>query len=257
MALINYQTSDRIAYITLNRPDKRNALNHEMVELLKKALTQASEDTSAKAVVIKAAGKVFSAGADLQYLQQLQNNSYEDNLADSVNLKGLFQQIYTHDKVVIAQVQGHAIAGGCGLATVCDFVITHPGVRFGYSEVHIGFVPAIVMVYLIRRIGEGRARELLLSGELIDAGQALDWGLVNRLVPADSLEQQVDEFARKLVDDNSGQSMKRIKAMIAGVQEMGLEAALEFAVEQNARARNTEDCRKGISAFLNKQPNKW
>jgi methylglutaconyl-CoA hydratase len=257
MSLIIYQSSDRIAYITLNRPDKRNALNHEMVDLLKKALTRANQDTTVKAVVIKAEGKVFSAGADLQYLQQLQNNSYEDNLADSKNLKGLFQQIYTHDKVVIAQVQGHAIAGGCGLATVCDFVITHPGVRFGYSEVHIGFVPAIVMVYLIRRIGEGRARELLLSGHLIEAGQALEWGLVNRMVPADSLEQQVTDFALKLVDENSGQSMKRIKTMIAAVQEMGLEAALAFAVEQNAQARGTDDCRQGISAFLNKQPNKW
>jgi methylglutaconyl-CoA hydratase len=113
------------------------------------------------------------------------------------------------------------------------------------------------MVYLIRRIGEGRARELLLSGHLIEAGQALEWGLVNRMVPADSLEQQVTDFALKLVDENSGQSMKRIKTMIAAVQEMGLEAALAFAVEQNAQARGTDDCRQGISAFLNKQPNKW
>ena len=257
MSLIKYQTSDRIAYITLNRPQKRNALNEEMIDSLMNAFNETKQDSSVKVVVLKAEGKVFSAGADLQYLQKLQNNSYQENLADSKKLKELFQLIYTHDKVVIAQVQGHAIAGGCGLATVCDFVIAHPEARFGYSEVHIGFVPAIVMVYLLRRIGEGHARELLLSGHLIEATQALEWGLINRLVPAHSLEQQVNDFAGKLVSGNSSESMKRIKTMIARVQEMSIEAALDFAVEQNARARNTDDCRQGISAFLNKVPIKW
>ena len=117
--------------------------------------------TEAKVIVLKAAGKVFSAGADLDYLQGLQKNTYEENLLDSNSLKDLFQMIYTHDKVVIAQVQGHAIAGGCGLASVCDFVFTQPEAKFGYTEVHIGFVPAIVMVFLLRRLGEGKSRELV------------------------------------------------------------------------------------------------
>ena len=169
----------------------------------------------------------------------------------------LFQIIYTHDKVVIAQVQGHAIAGGCGLATVCDFVIAQPEAKFGYTEVHIGFVPAIVMVYLLRRLGEGAARELLISGRLIDANQALKWGLVNQVVSADGLEQAVTAFAQKLVSENSAQSMQRTKAMIARVQEMVLEEALDYAADQNARARNTEDCKQGIKAFLDKVPIKW
>ena len=257
MSLIKYHTSGRIAYITLNRPQKRNALNEEMVDSLRDGFNKANQDPGVKVVVLKAEGKVFSAGADLRYLQKLQNNSYQQNLADSENLKDLFQLIYTHDKVVIAQVQGHAIAGGCGLATVCDFVIAHPGARFGYSEVHIGFVPAIVMVYLLRRIGEGHARELLLSGNLIEATQALEWGLINRLVPADSLEHQVNDFAGKLVNENSLESMKRIKTMIGRVQEMSMDKALDFAVEQNASARSTDDCRRGISAFLEKVPLKW
>ncbi|TDI70015.1 MAG: enoyl-CoA hydratase/isomerase family protein, partial [Bacteroidetes bacterium] len=215
MALIDYQTADRIAYITLNRPEKRNALNDEMIKLLKQAFVQASEDPEAKVIVLRAAGKVFSAGADLEYLQRLQKNTFEENLWDSNRLKELFQMIYTHNKVVIAQVQGHAIAGGCGLATVCDFVIAQPAARFGYSEVHIGFVPAIVMVYLLRRLGEGAARELLISGRMIDASEALKWGLVNQVVALDGLEQTVYVFAQRLVSENSAESMKRTKAMIA------------------------------------------
>lgn len=257
MALIDYQTADRIAYITLNRPEKRNALNDEMIKLLKQAFVQASEDPEAKVIVLRAAGKVFSAGADLEYLQRLQKNTFEENLWDSNRLKELFQMIYTHNKVVIAQVQGHAIAGGCGLATVCDFVIAQPAARFGYSEVHIGFVPAIVMVYLLRRLGEGAARELLISGRMIDASEALKWGLVNQVVALDGLEQTVYVFAQRLVSENSAESMKRTKAMIATVQDMTLAKALDFAADQNAQARSTEDCQQGIKAFLDKLPIKW
>lgn len=257
MALVEYKSKNRVGYITLNRPEKRNALNDEVVGLLKGAFNQASEDEQAKVIVLKATGQVFSAGADLEYLQKLQHNTYEENLADSTSLVRLLQLIYAHDKVVIAQVQGHAIAGGCGLASVCDFVIAQPEAKFGYSEVHIGFVPAIVMVYLLRRLGEGRARELLISGRLIDAGLAAKWGLVNRVVPAESLVSEVEKFAQNLVTENSFQSMSRTKAMIAGVQEMNLEQALEFAADHNAKARNTEDCRRGIAAFLGKQPLTW
>ncbi len=257
MALVDYHTSDRIAFITLNRPDKRNSLNQEMVELLKTCFNRAADAENVKVIVLKANGQVFSAGADLQYLQHLQQYSYRENLADSQQLKELFQLIYTHRKVVIAQVQGHAIAGGCGLATVCDFVFAHPDVKLGYSEVRIGFVPAIVMVYLLRRLGEGPARDLLLSGRLIEAPQALAWGLINRLVPVESLEKEVNAFAGKLVVENAAESMKRIKTMIAQVQEMKLETALEYAVEQNAATRETEDCKKGIAAFLNKESIRW
>ncbi len=257
MALIEYQTTYRIASITLNRPEKRNALNDELIKLLNQAFIQAGEDPEAKIIVLKAKGRVFSAGADLEYIQRLQKNTFKENLSDSNKLKELFQLIYTHDKVVIAQVQGHAIAGGCGLATVCDFVIAHQEAKFGYSEVHIGFVPAIVMVYLLRRLGEGAARELLISGRMIDANEALKWGLVNQVVSSDELESTVAAFAQRLVLENSAQSMKRTKAMIARVQEMPLEEALDFAAEQNARARSTEDCRHGIKAFLDKVPIKW
>ncbi len=257
MALVLYQTADRIAYITLNRPQKRNALNDEMVQQLTEAFERASVDAEVKVIVLRASGKVFSAGADLDYLQGLQKNTFEENLADSIKLKQLLQAIYTHDKVIIAQVQGHAIAGGCGLATVCDFVIADVDAKFGYTEVHIGFIPAIVMVYLLRRLGEGAARDLLISGRLIDANQAQKWGLANQTVSSDELESAVATLAHKLIDENSAQSMQRTKAMIARIQEMDLTEALDFATDQNARARSTEDCRAGIKAFLDKTPIKW
>ena len=257
MNLVTYEVADRIATITLNRPEKRNALNAEMVTALKAAFSRAETDQEAKVIVLAAAGEAFCAGADLAYLQQLQNNSYEENLADSSHLKELFLQIYTHPKVVIAKVQGHAIAGGCGLATVCDFSYTVTEAKFGYTEVRIGFVPAIVKVFLLRKIGEGKAKELLLSGELINAQRAADIGLVNGLATADELDATVSAFATSLVRKNSGQSMAFTKQMIAAVQEMGLEEGLQHAAEVNAKARASEDCQKGIGAFLNKEKIKW
>ena len=257
MNLVEYNNQDRIATITLNRPEKRNALNAAMVTALRQAFTRAAEDSSAKVIVLKANGKVFCAGADLEYLQQLQNNTYEENLEDSNNLKELFLSIYRNPKVVIAQVHGHAIAGGCGLASVCDFVYTVPDAGFGYTEVKIGFVPAIVKVFLLRRIGEGRAKELLLTGEWITAEKALEIGLVNKIVKPAELDKVVRNFARSLCENNSGQSMALTKKMIAEIQSMDLLEAADYAAKMNAQARDTADCKRGIASFLNKEDLKW
>jgi len=250
---VTYTVADQIATITLNRPEKRNALNAKVVTELKEAFARAAQDVEAKIIVLAAAGDAFCAGADLAYLQELQQNTYEENLADSNHLKELFYQIYTHPKVVIASIQGHAIAGGSGLAAVCDFSFTVPQAKFGYTEVRIGFIPAIVMVFLLRKIGEGKSKSLLLSGELIDAQKAKELGMVNEVVAAEQLEAEVYAFASKLAQKNSGQSMKATKQMIANVQAMSLEDGLNHAAEQNALARATEDCQKGIADFLSKQ----
>lgn len=252
-----YSTSNRIATITLNRPDKRNALNAELVTDLTASFTKAEQDEQIKAVILKATGESFCAGADLGYLQQLQKNSLQENLADSTALKDLFLKIYTLPKPVIAQVQGHALAGGCGLATVCDFCLSVPEAKFGYTEVKIGFIPAIVMVFLIRKIGDGKARELLLSGNPISAEEALEKGLINRVVAREELEKTVLAVAEHLVNTNSPMSMKLTKQMLAEVQQRPLEDALKYAAEMNAQARGTEDCRRGISAFLNKEKIIW
>ncbi len=257
MEFVRYEEKNRIGYITLNRPDKRNALNHLFVAELKTVFKKAEEDASVKVIVLKAEGNAFCAGADLEYLQSLQQFSYEQNLEDSQHLMELFKLIYQLKKVVIAQVQGHALAGGCGLVSVCDFAFSVPGAHFGYTETRIGFVPAIVMVFLIRKIGEAKAKELLLSGNAITSTQALDFGIVNRIVEESKIEKTVDEFAQELCVTNSGHSMMLTKKMIAEVQSLSLEEALQYACEKNADARSSDDCKRGIASFLSKEKLSW
>ena len=257
MALVNTSVKDSIGYITLNRPEKRNALSYEMVGELKIAFREHEKNVNVKVVVLNAEGKVFCAGADLDYLQKLQNNTYEENLEDSMHLMELFKLIYTMPKVVIAAVHGHAVAGGCGLATVCDFAFSTEEAKFGYTEVRIGFIPAIVKVFLLRKIGEGRAKSLLLSGELISAKVAQDMGLINGVFSIGEFSVEIEKFAKELIIKNSGQSMGMTKQMIAAVQEMSLDDGLQYAAEMNAKARATEDCKKGISSFLNKKEITW
>lgn len=248
---------ERVGYLILNRPDKRNALNADMVTAMKAVLTDLENNPEVKVIVIKAEGKVFCSGADLASLQQLQSNTFEENLQDSRHLKELFYQIYTSPKVIIAQVQGHALAGGCGLATVCDFAFAASEAKFGYTEVKIGFVPAIVKVFLIRKIGEGKAKQLLLDADLITSEEAKAFGLINWVVAAEDLEDQVFAYAQKLANQNSGIAMGLTKEMIGRVQEKSLEDGLEYAASMNAKARGSADCKKGIAAFLNKEPLSW
>lgn len=257
MSVVIYSVKDRIGYITLNRPDKRNALNRELVSELMEAFSKAEVDPHVKVVVLKANGEAFCAGADLAYLQQLQNFSFEENLADSNHLKDLFLKIYSLKKVVIAQVQGHALAGGCGLTTVCDFAFAVPEAKFGYTEVKIGFIPALVAVFLVRKISEQKARHLLLTGEIIKANEALNRGLITAVVERNDLESTVYQFAQTLINSNSEQSMQLTKQLIQDVHTLPLKEALDLAATMNSHARATEDCKKGISAFRNKQELRW
>lgn len=257
MSLVKTHLEDRTFFITLNRPDKRNALSYELVSVLKEAFRAAEEDVRTKVIVLQAEGKVFSAGADLAYIEQLQKNTYEENLEDSNHLRELFEMIYRHPKPVIAKVQGHAIAGGCGLAAVCDFVITVLEAKFGYTEVRIGFIPALVSIFLIRKIGEAKARELLLTGDLYSAEEVRSTGLVNWIMPEEELDQAVTDLADKLITQNSGQSMALTKQLLSDLPELSLEQALNRAAELNAEARGSEDCKKGIGAFLAKEKISW
>jgi methylglutaconyl-CoA hydratase len=254
---IRYEAEDRIGYITLNRPDKRNALNADVVTELKQAFEFADNDESVKIIVLRAAGEVFCAGADLAYIQDLQGFGYTDNLDDSTHLMQLFHQIYTLKKVVIGQVQGHALAGGCGLAAICDLTFAVPEAKFGYTEVKIGFLPAIVSVFLLRKIGEARTKQLLLSGDVISAQAALDMGLVTFLASKEELADNVRAYAQRLCRENSAQSMEVTKEMLARLPEMLLEDGLRYAAQRNAEARGSEDCRQGIAAFLRKEKISW
>jgi methylglutaconyl-CoA hydratase len=257
MELIHYAEEEGIATITMCRPEKRNALSFELIDALKKSFQKAGEQEHIKVIVLKAEGDVFCSGADLGHLQQLQHYTFEENVADSNHLKELFLLIYTIPKVVIAEVQGHALAGGCGIVNVCDFSFVVPTAKLGYTEVRIGFVPAIVMVFLIRKIGDANARRLVLSGDLIDAIEAQRLGVISSVVEADELSSTVTSFAQKLIRQNSAQAMGITKQMLAKIPSMSIDQALEYAAQQNALARGTPDCKKGISAFLQKQPLDW
>ena len=257
MNYVLQEKKDRIGIIILNRPDKRNALNSNVIDELKAAFHDFAGDSDVKVIILRASGTVFSAGADLQYLQQLQKNSYQENVEDSKRLKDLFLLIYNLKKVVIAQVQGHAIAGGCGLMTVCDYAFAVPEAKFGYTEVKIGFIPAIVLVFLLRKISEARAKELLLSGQLIAADRAYEIGLVSKVVSGNELSAYVETFATDLANSNSASSMGQTKQLISDVQGMDLESALNMAAETNAWVRESEDCQRGIAAFLQGEKITW
>jgi len=257
MELVQYSCEDRIGRIRLCRPEKRNALNENMVGDILKAFDTAEKDDTAKVIILEAEGDVFCAGADLGYLQQLQKNTYEENLADSRFLKSLFERIYNFPKVVIAKVHGHAIAGGAGLATVCDLVYTVPEAKFGYTEVGIGFIPAIVSIFLIRKIGEAKSKDLLLTGRLIDGETAADFGMVNGVYAPESLDAEVTIIASKMVTRASQHSLSSTKKLIAGVQDMPLAEALDWSAQLNAKGRESADCQKGIAAFLNKEKLVW
>lgn len=254
--MVIIEIKNRIAFITLNRAEKRNALNDEMVAALKSAFNQAFASEDCKVIVLKAAGEVFSAGADLAYLKQLQANTYDENLEDSSSLAQLFSLIYNGRKVVIAAIQGHAIAGGCGLATVCDLAIADSNAKFGYTEVKIGFIPAIVSYFLLRKIGETKTKELLLTGKLISAQEAVDFGLINHLSEG-NLDESVQRLTDTLIKNCSEESLKRTKHLIANLYHLSSENAMQFTSEMNASARGSDDCKRGIAAFLGKEKLEW
>jgi methylglutaconyl-CoA hydratase len=258
MNWIETKIKDRLAYITINREEKRNALNDKVVLELMEAFHDAEKNPEVKVIILTGQGNTFCAGADLEYLKQLQHNSYEENLKDSRQLMELYKTIYQLSKIVIAQVNGHAIAGGCGLVTVCDFSFSITDANYGYTETRIGFIPAIVMSFLVRKIGEARAKELLLTGNVIHSQQALSYGLINQIVEDDSaLGKTVYDFAQEICLHSSSQSIAMTKKMLAEIPNMSLLDSLKYAAEMNAQARSSEDCKKGIDAFLNKTTIKW
>jgi len=255
--LVETATEQQVRRIRLNRPDKRNALNGELVGALHDALDQLEEDDEIRAAILSGNGSAFSAGADLASLRDMQTASSRENERDSRRLAELFRRIYLHPTPIIAQVEGPAIGGGCGLVAVCDFSLVGADVRLGFSEVRIGFVPAIVMVFVRRKLGETAARDLMLRGHPVSGKEAAEMGLVTRSVSADDLEEECWALARELATKTSGTAVALTKRMFAQVPGMGLAEALDYAVQMNAFARGTEDCQAGISAFLDDEPPPW
>jgi methylglutaconyl-CoA hydratase len=253
-----YSVANRKATITLNRPEKRNALDDVMVGELTAAVVQAGRDQNVKVIILRAAGPAFCSGADLEYLQRIAQFDLEENRTDSARLANLFRTIYELRKPVIASVHGPALAGGCGLASVCDFVIASAEeASFGYTEVRIGFIPAVVMIFLLKRVGEAMTRELILRGNSITAAEAHAIGLVNIIVPGDELSRTTDALADELIKHNSLHAMGLCKEMLSKLNGLNLMDSLDFAANMNAAARMTPDCKMGVAAFLKKEKIQW
>ena len=244
-----------VATITLNRPDKRNAISFELIDDLLRAFKEV-ETSDAIVLVLTGAGKAFSSGMDLDNLKALIGRSPEQNLQDSETMVRLFRTLYEFPKVTIAAVNGAAIAGGTGLALLCDFTLAVPEAKFGYTEVRIGFVPAIVSTFLLRQVGEKQARDLLLTGRIIGAEEAARMGLVNEIVAPESLMTRARELAALLME-NSPASLRATKQLLSDHARAELDEQIEAAVRENAAIRTTADFREGIVSFLEKRKPAW
>jgi methylglutaconyl-CoA hydratase len=240
-----------IRVITLNRPEKRNALNDELIAALKSALREADADDGLRAIVLRGAGKDFCSGADLSSIQKISTASYEENVEDASLLGELFELIRKVRVPVIAAVHGRALAGGCGLATACDLVVASRAARFGYPEVKIGFVPAMVTAILRRNLGEKKSFELLTRGFEYSTDEALRYGLVNAVFEDDAFEAGTIEYAQAYAKV-SGSSVAMTKRLLYDIDARSFSKSIDLGAETNASARMTDDCKKGIAKFLEK-----
>ena len=246
---LRYDVEDGVATLLMNRPEKRNALNGELLRALSAGLVRAREEASVRVVVIRGAGRDFCAGMDLASLERISELGPEANLADAAELGELFIRIRRMSKPVVAVVQGRALAGGCGLATACDLLLAHEDARLGYPEVRIGFVPAMVMSILKRKVPEALAFELVALGNPIPATEAARIGLVNKVFPEESFGEGVSGYVAELAS-RPPSALALSKRLFYGLRGTGFEDGIARAAEVNALARLTEACRKGVREFL-------
>jgi len=244
-----------LALVTLNRPDKRNAISYELIDELLRALAEVNQ-SPAQIVILTGSGKAFCSGMDLDNLRSITARTPEENYADSSTMARLFRRLYEFPKVTIAAVNGPAIAGGCGLATLCDFTLASTEAQFGYTEVRIGFIPAIVSTFLLRQIGEKHARDLLLTGRIVNADEALRLGLANEVLAPEKLMERAHDLAAALMQ-NSPASLLATKRLLTRYAADELDREIGDAVDANARIRITADFREGVTSFLEKRKPRW
>ncbi|MGH9580034.1 MAG: enoyl-CoA hydratase/isomerase family protein [Terriglobales bacterium] len=252
---ITLAESGGVATLTLNRPEKRNAISYELIDELLSALAEV-EKSPAQVLVLTGAGQSFCSGMDLDNLRAITGRTLAQNLKDSKTMARLFRSLYDFPRPTIAAVNGPAVGGGCGLATLCDFTLASREAKFGYTEVRIGFLPAIVSTFLLRQVGEKRARDLLLTGRILDAQEALQLGLVSEVVEPDRLLARARELAASLMS-NSPASLLATKSLLSAYSKQELDDRIKIAVDENARIRATADFREGVAAFLEKRAPKW
>ncbi|MGB6525471.1 MAG: enoyl-CoA hydratase-related protein [Candidatus Acidiferrales bacterium] len=252
---LQFDLQGEVATITLNRPERRNAISPEMIEDIFAVFDEA-EQGAARVVILTGTGKAFCAGMDLEALRSLATQTQEQHMADAKRMGAMFHRVYSFPKPLIAAVNGPAIAGGTGLATLCDFTLAVPDAKFGYTEVRIGFLPAVVSVFLLRQVGEKLTRELLLTGKLIDAAEAHRLGLVTEIVAPDKLMDSTHELAQTLISF-SPTSLRSTKRLILQWSEKEIERDLAIAIRESAEIRRTEDFREGLASFLEKRKPHW
>ena len=257
---MNYKTiqvtyHSGVATITLNRPDKRNAISFELIDDLLRGLDEVVK-SDALVVILTGNGRAFCSGMDLENPKELIGRSPEENLKDSETMVRLFRSLYEFPRVTIAAVNGAAIAGGTGLALLCDFTLAVPETKFGYTEVRIGFVPAIVSTFLLRQVGEKQARDLLLTGRIFGAEEAFRMGLISEIVAPENLMARSRELAALLME-NSPASLRATKKLLNDHARSDLDTQIEAAVRENAAIRTTADFREGIASFLEKRRPVW
>jgi methylglutaconyl-CoA hydratase len=253
---IIYRQAGQIATISLNRPDVHNAFNSDMIRELRDAFNQAAKDEAVRVIVLSGMGKSFCAGADLNWMREVIRFSFEKNLEESLELAELDYSIYTLPKPTIARVNGSTIGGGNGFMTACDIIVASEEAKFGLSEVKIGLVPAAISPYVMRRIGESKARYYFLTGERFDAGRAHEIGLVDWVVPADKLDAKVEEITDLLLSSGPA-AMARCKELLKRVPGMSFEEAKSYTSRMIAELRVSEEGQEGMAAFLEKRKPKW
>jgi len=252
---VEVESSRGVQTITLNRPEKRNALSPELIDELTMVLDDAAH-CDCGVVILTGAGTAFCAGLDMEHLATMTARTVEQHRLDSENMARVLRSLYEFPKPIIAAVNGPAIAGGMGLATLCDFTYAVPDARFGYTEVRVGFVPAIVASFLTRQIGEKRTRELLLSGRILKADEACRLGLVTRIVQPEELMGESHSLAHSLLL-NSPQAMRAVKELLTGHSANQLDEEIEDAIAANSHQRSSEDFREGVRAFLEHRRAEW
>jgi methylglutaconyl-CoA hydratase len=249
--VVLYSVDGVVARVKLNRPEKRNALNEELIAGIKAALSQADKDERVRVVVLSGEGTDFCSGADLSALQKISEGSVSDNAADARSLLELFVLMRQVRVPIVAAVRGKALAGGCGLANACDLVLASSTARFGYPEVKIGFVPAMVLAILRRNLSEKRAFELLTRGEEISADDGKRLGLVNQVFSEEKFDEDVNAYVKRFAD-LSKSAVSLTKTLLYQVDGLSFIEALESGADVNVIARLSDDCQKGIARFLKK-----
>jgi methylglutaconyl-CoA hydratase len=249
---IIYTVDQSIARITLNRPDKRNALDDQIVSEFGDALRAAGRDQGVRVVMLTGAGKDFCSGADLASLQKISNAGVEESMSSARVMGQLFVEMRRHPRPIIAAVRGRALAGGCGLATACDIILAAESAKFGYPEVNIGFIPAMVMAILRRSVSEKRAFELITRGEVISAAVAAEIGMINRVIPDEQFDAESEAYIAQMAT-KSASAVSLAKSLLYHMDGMTFESAIEAGIQLNAITRMTEDCKRGVERFLQKQ----